>query len=343
MFVNLYIGVDTSNYTTSIAVVDNCGTIIWDGRMLLTVKDKAVGLRQQEALFQHIHNLPDLWHQCTTFLRASGYNLREVKAVGASTRPRNQEGSYMPVFLAGQGFCRNLSSTLDIPFIETDHQSGHFRCMYGGNVRDGQDIKDRDSQYINGFHLSGGTCELIEIPVSMLLSMEENNGPKIIGGSKDISFGQLLDRTGVLLGLQFPCGKKMDQLALEALNEEYVEQQGVIKIKKLNKDNLLPKIKVNEGYFNLSGIETAVKLQMEGLDAKTVALWLMARIGEAIGEACSFATGSVYLMGGVSSSKFLRTWLKGQDNVIFGDEKLGSDNGVGIALITKEQFELQFN
>lgn len=112
------IGFDTSNYTTSAAWFD--GQTGENQGKLLTVPEGALGLRQSEALFQHVKRL----HQMTQALCAQSLP-GGIAAVGASTRPREVEGSYMPCFLVGEGQAKTLAAVLGVPFYSCSHQQGH--------------------------------------------------------------------------------------------------------------------------------------------------------------------------------------------------------------------------
>ena len=94
------LGIDTSNYKTSIAVIDHKKHIICDLRRFLTVKQGERGLRQSDALFQHIQNLPELMEEMRRMFDG------RIDADACSFRPRPEAGSYMPVFLAGSGFAK---------------------------------------------------------------------------------------------------------------------------------------------------------------------------------------------------------------------------------------------
>ena len=178
------IGFDTSNYTTSAAVFGG-GRAENRGR-LLTVPQGALGLRQSDALFQHVKRL----HLMVEQLRAEGA-IGRIAAVGASTRPREVEGSYMPCFLVGEGAGRTLASALGAPFYPCSHQQGHVAAAAWSAGR--EDLLDRPHL---AWHLSGGTTELLRVePEGHTVRAE------VIGGTSDISAGQLVDRTGVLLGL----------------------------------------------------------------------------------------------------------------------------------------------
>ena len=193
------LGLDTSNYTTSAAWFD--GTAGDNAGKLLEVPQGSLGLRQSEALFQHVKRLPEI----LTALRETGLS-DDLSALGASTRPREVEGSYMPCFLAGESQARGMATVLGLPFYPCSHQQGHIAAAAWSAGR--MDLLDQPHLV---WHLSGGTTELLYAqPEGVSVRAE------CIGGTSDISAGQLIDRTGKRLGLAFPAGKAVDQLSLQA-------------------------------------------------------------------------------------------------------------------------------
>ena len=218
------LGIDTSNYTTSAAVFDGSGG--YNAGRLLEVRPGELGLRQSDALFQHIKHLPGRFAE----LRAEGW-LTGLSAVGASARPRAVEGSYMPCFLVGEGQGRTLADALGVPFYPVSHQQGHIAAAAWSAGR--LELLDRP---MLAWHLSGGTTELLYVEPDGV-----NVRAQCVGGTSDISAGQLIDRTGVLLGLPFPAGKALDVLASES--------------------DLIRgfPVKLNDLTFSLSGMENKVK------------------------------------------------------------------------------------
>ena len=100
----LTLGIDTSNYATSLAVFDtNAGEVVCDCKKFLPVKAGQLGLRQSDALFHHTAALPDLLAELGTKA-----DLTQIGAVGVSAKPRPVEGSYMPCFLAGVNAAAHL-------------------------------------------------------------------------------------------------------------------------------------------------------------------------------------------------------------------------------------------
>jgi N6-L-threonylcarbamoyladenine synthase len=300
---DLYLGIDTSNYTTSLAIVDLNGRIIEDRRKSLVVEKGKKGLRQQEALFQHIKNLPQLVEEIST-------DLLQIKAIGVSTRPRNVEGSYMPVFLAGENAGRILSKSLKIPLKRFSHQEGHIgTCLL-------ENYADEDFLSI---HLSGGTTETV-----ITHNTKDNLLTEVVGGSLDISMGQLIDRVGVHLGLNFPCGMELDRMS-----------------RKGKLINLKTKPEIRDGWINLSGYENLFKgLLDDGSHLREDVIYtLFHTLGGIIAELIKYEkkkhqVDRFYLVGGVSANSIIRGRLnEGELEVYFPSKGLSTDNAVGVAYL----------
>lgn len=347
------LGIDTSNYKTSVATVTESGKIISDRRIFLNVKEGALGLRQSEALFQHTVNLPGLLEEVIGDVRSAGCRLG---IVAASAAPRPQAGSYMPAFLAGMSAGRAAAAAAGCPYVEFSHQEGHIMAVKFYSSLSGAPA------HIS-MHLSGGTTELIyvkdnicagEMSGGFVSSASTDFVPamdiEICGGSLDISFGQLLDRAGQRMGFDFPAGEKIDRLALEYADSKHLRPSGREAI-------LLPVIKVIDGRINLSGIETAVKKVVDtGCDHGELSFKLMEAVSKAIIRMAEYGcrkygVKDVLLAGGVASSVYLRksveSYMKagrtdgnGEGiNIVFGKPELSSDNAVGTALLGAMRLE----
>lgn len=300
---NLYLGIDTSCYTTSIGIVDDQNQLIINKRRLLKVKSGKQGLRQSEAFFQHGSNLVELYRE--TLLEI---DVKRIKSISVSTQPRNIEDSYMPVFLSGEQFAKTIGLTLGKPVKEFSHQEGHIMAsLLTSNLA----IKENMKFY--SLHLSGGTTELL------FCHMKDNRiFSKIIGGSLDLSAGQLIDRVGVKMGLQFPCGKVMDDLSKTSTTKE-----------------LYP-ISVKGLYFNLSGLESYGYKNIEVKSKADHARSLLLSLSETVVKTLRNLEEDypILLTGGVSANGILRETLNKEiDNVYFGEKNLSTDNAVGIAAL----------
>lgn len=306
------LGLDTSNYTTSAAVFDGEG-----GRnqgRLLEVRPGELGLRQSDALFQHVKHLPEV---VEALLGEEG--LGTVQAVGASTRPRAVEGSYMPCFLAGASQGQVLSQVLGVPFYAFSHQQGHLAAAAWSAGR--LDLLDRP---FLAWHLSGGTTELLRVE-------PEENGvavrAEILGGTSDISAGQLIDRTGVLLGLPFPAGKGVEKLSRQAQRREYY------------------KVKVNGLTFSLSGMENKVRQMVQRGEEPAEIAWFAQETVCRVVQACTKAAMEQYpglpvlCSGGVASNGRLKELLRQNCGALFAQPQFSTDNAMGTAILTWRALE----
>ena len=298
------IGIDTSNYTTSIAFFDGVGGE--NCSRLLPVRQGELGLRQSDAVFAHIKSLPELSGRLFDLM-----GKQNITAVGVSTRPRVVEGSYMPCFMVGYSHAKMLSDAFQVPLVEVSHQQGHVAASLWSAGR----LDLMDTPHL-AWHLSGGTTELLLV---------EPEGKNVrctkIGGTTDISAGQLIDRTGQMLELPFPSGKHIDALSKEAAMKETF------------------KVKCPGLEFSLSGVQNKVQQfhQKHGVPAETAAYALRCVAG-AVFQATKNALKEypglpVVFSGGVASNSMLRE-LIAPLNPIFSQPQFSTDNAMGVAVLT---------
>ncbi len=298
------LGFDTSNYTTSVALFD--GTSCHMTGELLEVPAGSLGLRQSEAHFAHTKKLPALIRQLFA-ARATA----EISCVAASTRPLEKEGSYMPCFLAGESQARVIATVLGVPFYAFSHQQGHIAAA-AWSAGKSDLLKDR----FLAWHLSGGTTELLQVrPFGSGFTAER------IGGSMDLAAGQLIDRTGKLLGTAFPAGKAVDQLALGA-----------------DKDiSFTAKLRGLE--FSLSGLENKLnELHTKGETPENIAYFAVCSIAKTVYEATRAALreyGQMPLLfsGGVARNSTMRAMFSGHAEAFFALPEYSSDNAAGAAIL----------
>lgn len=297
------IGFDTSNYTTSIAYFDgksgtNCSK-------LLPVKEGTLGLRQSDAVFHHTQSLPELSGRLFSALDAGG-----IRAVGVSTQPRAVEGSYMPCFTVGYSHSKLLADALHVPLFTFSHQQGHIAASLWSAGR--LDLMNKPHL---AWHLSGGTTELL-----LVTPDGKNVACKKIGGTSDISAGQLIDRTGQLLGLPFPSGKHLDALGSLPSKTEYF------------------KVKCQQQTFSLSGVQNKVNDYFKAHSPEETASYALYSVAHAVYIATENARHEypglpVVFSGGVASNSILRKVLTPLDP-IFCEPQYSTDNAMGIAVLT---------
>ncbi|PKM81302.1 MAG: O-sialoglycoprotein endopeptidase [Firmicutes bacterium HGW-Firmicutes-14] len=308
----LYLGIDTSCYTTSLAVMDGGGSLLCEERKVLSVPQGGRGLAQNEAVFQHINNLPVLIERVLT-AAPSGVLL----GVTASTRPRPAAGSYMPVFKVAESYGRSIASMLKIPFVETSHQEGHLAAgIWSAGGPGGQEFL--------AAHISGGTTEILRVANAG----EGQFDISILGGTADLHAGQFVDRVGVRLGLPFPAGPHLEDLAGESRAE--------ISIPSSARDYTV----------SFSGPEAAaMRLAEQGAKPADIARAVekcVANTLEKVIRKAVLETGlkDVLIVGGVSANRYIRERLPARlghsaigAKLFFASGALSSDNAVGVALV----------
>ncbi|MEL7646769.1 MAG: hypothetical protein AAGU76_01690 [Sedimentibacter sp.] len=303
------LGIDTSAYTTSIALVDAEEIkVVADLRKVLSVPPGQKGLRQQDAVFQHLKNFHELYGKIEA-------DLKNITTVAVSSRPRNVDGSYMPVFTVGQNFGKIIAKTLSCSYIEYSHQENHIAASL---INGYKNINDR----ILAVHMSGGTTEFL-----MVKKSPKGYSAEIVGGSKDITFGQLIDRIGTLMEFPFPCGLHM---------EKFIENKDVNKVK-------TPPIQ-KDAFINLSGMENffANLYENKRCSKEDIIYSLfgyvadcMTIIIEELKQEHDFNT--IIIAGGVASNSMIRTTLlsrlKENFEIILPSRENSSDNAVGTAFL----------
>jgi len=305
------LGIDTSCYTTSLAGVDLDGNILFNYQKLLNVPYGERGLKQSVALFQHLNNLPSLTITLREFVPC-----QNIVAVCASDRPRPVKDSYMPVFQFSYRIGQSVADLLNVPFYSVSHQENHI--MAGQYT-----AKGPFSEHFLIFHLSGGTSELLYVSTKPL-----GFNIEIIGGTTDISAGQFIDRIGVAMGLPFPAGPYLENLAYNGT--------GTIALKG----------SVQGTKFSFSGPESqGQRLMHENILHTEIAYAVYELLIRTISKCILNAVKSGYpkdvlLVGGVSSSKILKAGLqkrlKKRNKTIklyFAEPELSKDNAVGTALL----------
>jgi len=317
---DISIGIDTSNYTTSLCAYSAEKGVIASVRRLLPVADGALGLRQSDAVFAHTKAIPELFailKEKTEELCPDG----RICAVGVSDKPLGVKGSYMPCFLAGVSAASAVSFASGAPLYRFSHQDGHIAAaLYGeSGFNDALAHSDKVRSFY-AFHLSGGTCEAVRA------SREDNEygfySTECISRSLDVTCGQLIDRCGVRLGLRFPCGGELEKLAMQGSK----------------KCDL--RISCRDGNVNISGIQNKFeKMISDGVSNEDVASYLFDAVYKVIiTMAQAIAEGeTVVFSGGVTSSVLLKERIARElgesRKLIFAPSGLSGDNSVGIAIL----------
>ncbi len=305
-----FLGIDTSNYTTSVALVDSDRNVIQKKR-LLPVKTGERGLRQSDAVFHHTKAYPELISELFSSVDTS------PSAIGVSVSPTTEEGSYMPCFLVGEGFATALSEILKVPVFKFSHQQGHIAAaLYSADK-----LSLLNEKFI-AFHVSGGTTDAV-----LCENVDDSLKITPISSSNDLKAGQAIDRIGVKLGLNFPCGKELEKIALNS-----------------NRDFKI-KIKLYDGDCSLSGLENKCLKMLENSESKEdVARFLFCYIAETLSSMVEnifekYGELPLVFAGGVMSNSIIKNIIKSRFEANFAEPEFSCDNAAGVAILAKINFQ----
>lgn len=305
----LFLGIDTSNYTTSAALYDSQSNQIINSKRLLEVEKGKVGLRQSEALFAHVKVLPEIIGD----LFGSEISRQDICAIGVSAYPRDVEGSYMPCFLAGVSAAGSIAAVMDKPLYKFSHQCGHIAAALYSVQK-----VDLINQEFVAFHVSGGTTEALIVRPNREKIIE----CEIVAKSLDLNAGQAVDRIGKMLGLSFPAGPELDRMA----------NQGVLP------EKVKPVIK---GYdCCISGLENqCMRLKSKGCRDVDIARYAIEYIAETLDRMTArlisdFGSLPIVFAGGVMSNSIISQRLKAKYGAYFAQPEYSTDNAAGIALLS---------
>lgn len=300
------LGLDTSNYTTSAAWVDASGGRVVQEKQLLPVAAGKMGLRQSDAVFHHVRQLPEILER----LRQSCPD--DFSCVAASERPQEADGSYMPCFLVGSGAARELAAAMGIPYIGVTHQQGHVAAAALGAGR--LDLLEKP---FLAFHVSGGTTDALTVEPAA----QGGISCRVVARSLDLKAGQLIDRVGGMLGMAFPAGPALERLALQAQH------------------SYRPRITLRDGCCSLSGVQNQCEQMMKkGLPPAEIAFFCLCSVQAAIDGMTQallrqYPDRPLLYGGGVMSNQLLRRHFETTYGGSFAPPDFSADNAAGVALL----------
>ena len=302
------LGIDTSNYATSLAVFDTAGEVVCAKKRFLPVKEGQLGLRQSDALFHHTAALPEMLEEL-----GREADLTRIAAVGVSQKPRPVEGSYMPCFLAGVSAATAFAQARGIPLVRTTHQQGHAAAALFA-ARGEELFREK----VLLFHISGGTTDL--------LLCDQVRTIETLGTSTDLYAGQAVDRVGVRLGFAFPAGAEVSRLAAE-----YTEP-------------IKPKSSVRGMECSLSGLENQCNALLKaGKSPACVCKYCLLCVADTVVKMTRAAQKEypglpVVCAGGVMSSDIIRAWVQQRlPQVYFVPGQYSSDNAIGVSILAARE------
>lgn len=213
----------------------------------------------------------------------------------------------MPAFRAAEAFGVAAARTAGAEFYPLSHQHAHIGAALIGNALAGDFLV---------LHVSGGTTDVIRATTERGIIREIEG----LGETSDLSAGQLIDRTGVHLGLPFPAGPALEELAEGA-------------------EPLFLKSSVNGLSASFSGAEAEVlRMIARGEQPNAIAAGVLRCIANTLEKLIRRAREEsgvfpVLLVGGVMQNSQIRARLSHRvKGLYFAEKHLSPDNACGLAV-----------
>ena len=195
------LGIESSCDDTSCAIICN-HTLLANIICSQTIHEEYGGVVPELASRSHLQNIVPTLSQT---LKKSGVNLSEIDAI-AYTRGPGLMGS----LLVGSSFAKSLSLVLNIPLLEVNHMRAHILAHF---IQTPDQLKKTPSFPFLCLTVSGGHTQLV-----LAKSFHEF---ELLGETIDDAAGEAFDKGAKILGLPYPGGPLIDQLAQKGNPEKF--------------------------------------------------------------------------------------------------------------------------
>ncbi|MDA7845317.1 tRNA (adenosine(37)-N6)-threonylcarbamoyltransferase complex transferase subunit TsaD, partial [Rickettsiales bacterium] len=185
----MILAIESSCDDTSVAIVELDGSIVLQKTISQIEHASFGGVVPELASRNHLLNLQII---VGTLLQEHKIPVEKLSAVCSTVGP----GLFGGLMVGGM-YGKGIADSLCIPFFGINHLEGHL-------LSPSIEHKDFDFPFIN-FIISGGHCQIV---------MAKKLGDyKIIAETMDDSIGELFDKVGRMLGIPYPAGQIIDNLA----------------------------------------------------------------------------------------------------------------------------------
>jgi N6-L-threonylcarbamoyladenine synthase len=317
----IILGIDTS-------CDDTCAAVVEDGKKVLSnivssqtpIHHRYGGVIPELASREHIRNIVPVADRA---LKSAGVEGRELDAIAVTSGP-----GLVGALLVGIYFAKAFSLALDVPLVGVNHLEGHILSIFLE--------KHTPSFPFIALTVSGGHTNIYHV--------QGFGDYALLGRTLDDAAGEAFDKIAKLLGLGYPGGAVIEQLASEGRDHAVDFPRAYLSGKSLN--------------FSFSGLKTAVVLYVrKWLEQKQpnrevtmadIAASFQAAVVDVLTDKMSAATGQVkaptaVLAGGVARNKRLRNTMQqrmAQDKVdlFISSPEFCTDNGAMIAVAGYHRF-----
>ena len=319
------LGIETSCDETSAAVLDGDHRIL--GHVILSqdVHEVYGGVVPELAARQHLLHLDRVVDRA---LEEAGVGLDSVDAVAATTGP-----GLIGALLVGVGWARSAARALDVPFVPVHHMEAH---LFAPSL----EVPDAEPPFV-ALLVSGGH--------TLLLHVTEWGRYELLGETRDDAAGEAFDKVAKLLGLPYPGGRPLSDLATHGDPSSFAFPRPMLRRDQRPGDS--------DFYdMSFSGLKTAVGLALRELEADgslearraDVAASFEAAVVDVLVSKTLRAVDAldcrrVLIGGGVSANRRLRSEMEARlgesGRVIVSSPRLAMDNGAMVARAGRFHFD----
>ena len=224
-------------------------------------------------------------------LKNSGLRLNQINAV-AYTRGPGLMGS----LLVGTSFAKSLSLSLNVPLLDINHMHAHILSIF---IDDGKDIPTFPFLALT---VSGGHTQLV-----IVNSASDFN---LIGTTLDDAAGEAFDKSGKLLGFEYPAGPKIDKIANDGDPNKFTFTKPNV----AGLDFSFSGLKTNFKNFILSKDKSFIEDNLNDICASLQMTIIDILIDKIKVASAKFEINQIVVCGGVSANSKLRSELKALEN-----------------------------
>lgn len=283
------LAIESSCDDTSAAVLKN-GILLSNVTASQAVHQAYGGVVPELASRAHQQNVVPVVDQA---LKKANVRLEELSAVAVTLGP-----GLMGSLLVGVSFAKGMALSLGIPLIEVNHLQGHILAHF---IRTADDSQELPTFPFLCLLVSGGNSQIVKV--------NAYNKFEVLGQTIDDAAGEAMDKCAKIMGLGYPGGPIIDQLARHgnpqafAFNKPHIPglDYSFSGLKTSFLYFLRDKLRENPAFIEENKEDLAASLE------RTIVEILMQKLDQAVQQ-----TGlrHVALSGGVSANTALRNAFK---------------------------------
>ena len=318
----IILGIESSCDDTSASITKN-GEVLSNIIASQIIHEQYGGVVPELASRAHQKNILPVVAEA---LKSAGISKNELSAIGFTRGP-----GLLGSLLVGTSFSKSLAMSLGIPLIEVNHMMAHVLAHF--IKKPSLDIDPPEFPFIC-LTVSGGHTQLVLV--------KDYLGMEVIGETLDDAVGEAFDKSAKVLGLKYPGGPIIDQLAADGNSDRFEFSEPAVKGLNYSFSGL----KTQFLYFIQKGCQENSNFISENL-SDICASWqkhlVKVLFNKLVKAAQLYNITSIAIAGGVSANSALRLKLKEigaieKWNYFLPDFEYCTDNAAMIAMVAHYKY-----